>query len=81
MLNWVWHGGWESCTPWEMDPMNKAKPVIALNLPETGLDPELRDYFRVCEEKPGNVLKAHAFDNRKLKAFIDVVADLMSGER
>ena len=34
--------------------MNKAKPVIALNLPETGLDPELRDYFRVCEEKPGS---------------------------
>ncbi len=63
--------------------MNKPKPVIALNLPETGLEPELRDYFRVCEEKLGfvpNVLKAYAFDNKKLKAFIDMVDDLMLGE-
>jgi hypothetical protein len=44
-----------------MDPMNKPKPVIALNLPETGLEPDLRNYFRVCKEKPGfvpSVLKA-----------------------
>jgi hypothetical protein len=47
--------------------MNKAKPVIALNLPETGLDAELLDYFRVCEQ-PGKVLKAHAFGNKKLTA-------------
>ena len=63
--------------------MNKPKPVIALNLPETGLEPELRDYFQVCEEKLGfvpNVLKAYAFDNQKLKAFIDMVDDLMLGE-
>jgi uncharacterized peroxidase-related enzyme len=63
--------------------MNKAKPVIALNLPETGLEPELRDYFRVCEEKLGfvpNVLKAYAFDNKKLKALIDMVDGLMLGE-
>ena len=63
--------------------MNKPKPVIALNLPETGLESELRDYFQVCEEKLGfvpNVLKAHAFDNQKLKAFIDMVDDLMLGE-
>jgi len=33
-------------------PMNSAKPVIALNLPETGPGPELRDYYRVCMEKP-----------------------------
>ncbi len=63
--------------------MNKPEPVIALNLPETGLEPELRDYFRVCEEKLGfvpNVLKAYAFDNKKLKAFIDMVDDLMLGD-
>ena len=63
--------------------MNKPKPVIALNLPETGLESELRDYFQVCEEKLGfvpNVLKAYAFDNQKLKAFIDMVDDLMLGE-
>ncbi len=63
--------------------MNKPKPVIALNLPETGLEPELRDYFRVCEEKLGfvpNVLKAYAFDSKKLKAFVDMVDDLMLGE-
>ncbi len=63
--------------------MNKPQPVIALNLPETVLEPGLRDYFRVCEEKIGfvpNVLKAYAFDNKKLKAFIDMVDDLMMGE-
>ena len=42
--------------------MNKAKPVIALNLPETGLEP-----------------KAYAFDNKRLKAFIDMVDDSMLG--
>jgi hypothetical protein len=60
--------------------MNETNPVIALNLPETGLDPELLDYFRVCEQ-PGNVLRAHAFGNKKLTAYIDMVDDLMSGER
>ena len=63
--------------------MNKNEPVIALNLPETGLEPELRNYFQVCEEKLGfvpDVLKAYAFDNKKLKAFIDMVDDLMLGE-
>ncbi len=63
--------------------MNKTEPIIALNLPETGLEPELRDYFQVCQEKLGfvpNVLKAYAFDNKKLKAFVDMVDDLMLGE-
>jgi uncharacterized peroxidase-related enzyme len=67
----------------EIDPVSKTEPVIALNLPETGLEPEIRDYFRVCLEKLGfvpNVLKAYAFDNKKLKAFIDMVDDLMLGE-
>jgi uncharacterized peroxidase-related enzyme len=66
-----------------MYPVDKPQPVIALNLPQTVLDPGLRDYFRVCEEKLGfvpNVLKAYAFDNKKLKAFIDMVDDLMMGE-
>ncbi len=63
--------------------MSKTESVIALSLPETVLEPELRDYFRVCEEKLGfvpNVLKAYSFDNKKLKAFIDMVDDLMLGE-
>lgn len=63
--------------------MNKNEPVMALSLPETDLEPELRSYFRTCEEKLGfvpNVLKAYAFDNGKLKAFIDLVDDLMLGE-
>jgi uncharacterized peroxidase-related enzyme len=67
----------------EIEHVNKNEPVTALTLPETGLDPELREYFRVCEEKLGfipNVLKAFAFDNKKLKAFIDMVDDLMLGE-
>src|SRR5271157_6193664 len=56
---------------------------LALELPETELDLELRDYFRNCEEKLGfipNVLKAYAFDNKKLKAFIDLTDDLMLGD-
>lgn len=63
--------------------MNKSEPVIALTLPEAELEPELREYFRLCEEKLGfvpNVLKAYAFDNKKLKSFIDMVDDLMLGE-
>jgi uncharacterized peroxidase-related enzyme len=63
--------------------VNKNEPVMALSLPETDLEPELRNYFRTCEEKLGfvpNVLKAYAFDNGKLKAFIDLVDDLMLGE-
>jgi uncharacterized peroxidase-related enzyme len=63
--------------------VSKTDAVTALSLPEAELDPELRDYFRVCEEKLGfvpNVLKAYAFDNKKLKSFIDMVDDLMLGE-
>ena len=63
--------------------MSENPSVTALRLPETELDPELRDYLRVCEEKLGfvpNVLKAYAFDNKKLKAFIDLSDDLMLGE-
>lgn len=63
--------------------MNRNEPVTALQLPEAELESELRDYFRVCEEKLGfvpNVLKAYAFDNKKLQAFIDMADDLMLGD-
>jgi uncharacterized peroxidase-related enzyme len=67
----------------EIELVSKTEPVTALSLPGTELEPELRDYFRACEEKLGfvpNVLKALAFDNKKLKCFIDMVDDLMLGE-
>ena len=63
--------------------MSESAPLTALQLHETELDLELRDYFRTCEDKLGfipNVLKAYAFDNKKLKAFIDMSDDLMLGE-
>jgi len=63
--------------------MSESAPLTALQLHEADLELELRDYFRNCEEKLGfipNVLKAHAFDNKKLKAFIDMSDDLMLGE-
>lgn len=53
----------------------------ALDLgPQAKLSPELQAYFDKCQEKLGfvpNVLRAYAFDNVKLKAFIDMVDDLM----
>jgi uncharacterized peroxidase-related enzyme len=58
--------------------------VTALNLgPAAKLGPELKAYFAKCHEKLSfipNVLRAYAFDNAKLKAFIDLVDDLMLGE-
>jgi len=55
--------------------------VTALDLgPEAKLTGELRAYFDKCLEKLGfvpNVLRAYAFDAVKLKAFIDMVDDLM----
>ena len=58
--------------------------VIALDLgPEAALSPELKAYFAKCEQKLGfvpNVLRAYAFDEVKLKAFIDMVDDLMLGD-
>jgi uncharacterized peroxidase-related enzyme len=55
--------------------------VTALDLgPEAELTAELRAYFDKCLEKLGfvpNVLRAYAFDAVKLKAFIDMVDDLM----
>jgi len=59
-------------------------PVTAL---ATGARPkltsELQAYFDKCQEKLGfvpNVLRAYAFDNAKLGAFIAMVDDLMLGE-
>jgi uncharacterized peroxidase-related enzyme len=66
--------------------MKKAKTsnVTALNLgKQAKLTPELQGYFDKCSEKLGfvpNVLQAYAFDNTKLKAFIDLVDDLMLGD-
>ena len=63
--------------------MSESAPPAALQLHEADLELELRDYFRNCEEKLGfipNVLKVYAFDNKKLKAFIDMSDDLMLGE-
>ena len=66
--------------------MKKAKTpaVTALNLgKQAKLTSELQGYFDKCMEKLGfvpNVLQAYAFDNNKLKAFIDLVDDLMLGD-
>jgi uncharacterized peroxidase-related enzyme len=55
--------------------------ITALDLgPRAKLTGELQSYFAKCEEKLGfvpNVLAAYAFDAVKLKAFIDMVDDLM----
>ena len=48
--------------------------ITALELPPGKLSPEMDAYFKKCEEKLGfvpNVLKAFAFDNDKLQAFVD----------
>jgi uncharacterized peroxidase-related enzyme len=68
--------------------MPKAHPktgnVTALAMPpRANLEPVLQAYFDKCEEKLGfvpNVLQAYAFDNAKLKGFIDMVDDLMLGD-
>ncbi len=55
--------------------------VTALDLGRPAkLTPALQAYFDKCQEKLGfvpNVLRAYAFDNVKLQAFIDMVDDLM----
>ena len=56
-------------------------PATALDLgPDAEPTPEIAAYFAKCQEKLGfvpNVLRAYAFDNTKLQAFIDMVDDLM----
>ena len=54
--------------------------ITALALPPEPLSPEMAAYFKKCEEKLGfvpNVLKAYAFDNAKLSAFVAMYNDLM----
>jgi uncharacterized peroxidase-related enzyme len=48
--------------------------VVALKLTPGKLSPEMEAYFKKCEERLGfvpNVLKAFAFDNAKLEAFVE----------
>ncbi len=59
------------------------KPTALDINPLSELDDDLEAYFATCREKLGfvpNVLLAYAFDNAKLRAFIDMANDLMQGE-
>jgi uncharacterized peroxidase-related enzyme len=60
------------------------KHITALDLQEPAeLDPDIAKYFAVCEEKLGlvpNVLKAYAFDQSKLRNFMNFYNELMLGE-
>ena len=54
--------------------------ITALKLAAGKLSTEMEAYFAKCEEKLGfvpNVLKAYAFDNAKLSAFVAMYNDLM----
>lgn len=57
---------------------------LKLPIPTRGkLDPDLRKYFEICDQKIGfvpNVLAAYSFDATKLRAFIAMYNDLMLGE-
>jgi uncharacterized peroxidase-related enzyme len=60
--------------------------LTALDLPvppRSKLDPDLRKYFALCDERIGflpNVLAAYSFDQVKLRAFIGMYNDLMLGD-
>jgi uncharacterized peroxidase-related enzyme len=57
--------------------------ITALDLPQPPLSDGTKAYFAKCEEKLGmvpNVLRAYAFDEKKLRAFTDTYNDLMLGE-
>jgi uncharacterized peroxidase-related enzyme len=64
--------------------MAKKTRVTALDVgPEAKLDPDNAAYFAKCMDKLGfvpNVLRAYAFDNAKLRAFIAMADDLMLGD-
>jgi uncharacterized peroxidase-related enzyme len=54
--------------------------ITALKLPAGKLSPEMEAYFKKCDEKLGfvpNVLKAFAFDDAKLQAFVDYRQELV----
>lgn len=58
------------------------KNIIALDLAQGELSAETQAYFAKCDEKLGlvpNVLRAYAFDEKKLRAFTDMYNDLMLG--
>jgi uncharacterized peroxidase-related enzyme len=59
-------------------------PAMALSIAaEAPLSDATQAYFAKCEEKLGlvpNVLKAYAFDEKKLRAFTDMYNDLMLGQ-
>lgn len=61
--------------------MSPAQSPTALNLPATDpLDDDIAAYFARCSEKLGlipNVLRAYAFDQDKLRAFMTMYNDLM----
>jgi uncharacterized peroxidase-related enzyme len=57
--------------------------ITALDLASGELSDATKAYFAKCEEKLGlvpNVLRAYAFDDKKLRAFTDMYNDLMLGE-
>ncbi len=57
--------------------------VSALDLKQADLSASTQAYFDKCVEKLGmipNVLKAYAFDEKKLRAFTDTYNDLMLGD-
>jgi uncharacterized peroxidase-related enzyme len=54
--------------------------IVALKLAPGKLSPAMAAYFKKCEEKLGfvpNVLKAFAFDNAKLEAFVNYRQELV----
>jgi uncharacterized peroxidase-related enzyme len=54
--------------------------ITALKLEPAKLGPAMAAYFATCEQKLGfvpNVLKAYAFDEAKLSAFVAIYNDLM----
>ena len=63
---------------------SKHKMALKIPLPKTAaLDPDMRNYFGVCEDKLGfvpNVLACYSFDQAKLRAFVNFYNDLMLAE-
>ena len=66
--------------------MSRSKHKMALNIPlpqPSKMDPDMRDYFGLCEEKLGfvpNVLACYSFDQGKLRAVVDFYNGLMLGD-
>lgn len=57
--------------------------ITALTIEQPELSAGTQAYFAKCQEKLGlvpNVLKAYAFDEKKLRAFTDMYNDLMLGD-